>query len=116
MRDVAGESFVTQPRELAATLHDRLMTIADAAGFQPRIVPQARQINGLLALVTVGLGMALVPETMRAVHLGGIHYVPLIDPLAHLLLAVASRSGDSFPVLAQFLATVEESVRELGTL
>jgi len=109
MGEVADEAFVTQPRELAATLHDRLRTLAAEAGFQPRIVQQAQQINGLLALVAAGLGMALVPATMRAVHLAGVSYVPLADHEAHLLLAVASRFGDPSPVLAQFLATVAES-------
>jgi len=109
MGEVADEAFVTQPRELAATLHDRLRTLAAEAGFQPRIVQQAQQINGLLALVAAGLGMALVPATMRAVRLAGVSYVPLADHEAHLLLAVASRVGDPSPVLAQFLATVAES-------
>lgn len=116
MHELAGESFVTQPRELAATLHNRLAALADAAGFRPRIVQQAQQINGLLALVAAGLGLALVPSTMRVVHLAGVSYVPLVDPLAHLLLAVACRAGDHSPVLAQFLATVESSLSELGNL
>lgn len=116
MGDVADESFVTQPRQLAATLHDRLAALAEAAGFEPRIVQHAQQINGLLALVAAGLGLALVPATMRAVHLAGVTYVPLADPLAHLLLAVAYRAGDQSPVLAQFLATVEGSLNELGSL
>ncbi|TAL72963.1 MAG: LysR family transcriptional regulator [Rhodanobacter sp.] len=116
MREVAEESFVTQPRQLAATLYDRLAALADAADFRPRIVQQAQQVNGLLALVAAGLGLALVPASMRAVHLAGVRYVPLVDPLAHLLLAVASRTGDHSPVLAQFLATVEDALSEFGNL
>ncbi|MBA2078497.1 LysR family transcriptional regulator [Rhodanobacter sp. PCA2] len=109
MAEVADEAFVSQPRELAATLHDRLRSLAGEAGFQPRIVQQAQQINGLLALVAAGLGLALVPATMRTVHLAGVSYVPLADPDAHLLLALACRVGDPSPVLAQFLATAEQS-------
>lgn len=114
MGEVAGEAFVSQPRELAATLHDRLASLAGAAGFQPRIEQQAQQINGLLALVAAGLGLALVPATMQAVHLAGVSYVPLADHEAHLLLAVASRAGDPSPVLAQFLATVQASAGDSG--
>jgi DNA-binding transcriptional LysR family regulator len=104
----------SHPRELAATLHDRLASLAGAAGFQPRIEQQAQQINGLLALVAAGLGLALVPATMQAVHLAGVSYVPLADHEAHLLLAVASRAGDPSPVLAQFLATVQASTGDSG--
>lgn len=112
LADVASEAFVTQPRQLAATLHDRLMALAATAGFEPRIVQQTQQVNGLLALVAAGLGLALVPATMRAVRLEGVSYVPLADAEAHLLLAVASRADDASPVLAQFLAVVDASANE----
>jgi DNA-binding transcriptional LysR family regulator len=107
--EVAGDSFVSQPRELAATLYDRLVTLANNAGFQPSIVQQAQQINGLLALVAAGLGLALVPASLRAVRLGGVSYVPLEDPDAFLLLAVACRADDQSPALQQFLTTVAET-------
>ncbi|MEO6925410.1 MAG: LysR substrate-binding domain-containing protein [Rhodanobacter sp.] len=109
LAEVAGDAFVSQPRELAATLYDRLVTLANNAGFQPSIVQKAQQINGLLALVAAGLGLALVPASMRAVRLGGVCYVPLQDPDAFLLLAVASRADDQSPALQQFLATVTET-------
>ncbi|MGH8158153.1 MAG: LysR substrate-binding domain-containing protein [Rhodanobacter sp.] len=109
LAEVAGDAFVSQPRELAATLYDRLVKLATRAGFQPSIIQHAQQINGLLALVAAGLGLALVPASMRAVRLAGVSYVPLEDADAYLLLAVASRVDDHSPVLQQFLSTVAES-------
>jgi DNA-binding transcriptional LysR family regulator len=106
MGDVAGEAFVAQPRELAATLYDRLVQLAAKSDFHPQIRQHAQQLNGLLALVAAGIGLALVPATMRSVQLAGVSYVPLEDPDAYLLLAVACRADDASPVLAQFLATV----------
>jgi DNA-binding transcriptional LysR family regulator len=114
LAEVAGDAFVSQPRELAATLYDRLVSLATKAGFQPLIGQHAQQINGLLALVAAGLGLALVPATMRVVRLAGVSYVPLEDSDAYLLLAVASRSDDHSPVLKQFLSTVTESVIASG--
>ncbi|MEO6800905.1 MAG: LysR substrate-binding domain-containing protein [Rhodanobacter sp.] len=114
LAEVAGDAFVSQPRALAATLHDRLVTLANNAGFQPSITQQAQQINGLLALVAAGLGLALVPASLRAVRLAGVCYVPLEDPDAFLLLAVACRADDQSPALQQFLATVMETSVALG--
>lgn len=107
--EVATDAFIAQPRELAATLHDRLVKLATRAGFEPLIIQQAQQINGLLALVAAGLGLALVPASMRAVRLAGVSYVALEDSDAFLLLAVACRADDQTPALKQFLATVAES-------
>ncbi len=114
LADVANDAFVAQPRELASTLHDRLMKLASSAGFQPTIAQHAQQINGLLALVAAGLGLALVPASMRAVKLAGVSYVAVDDPDAHLLLAAASRAGDQSPALQQFLAILEESTVAAG--
>jgi len=108
LAEVAGDAFISQPRELAATLYDRLVKLAAKAGFKPRINQHAQQINGLLALVAAGLGLALVPATMRTVRLAGVSYVPLEDADAYLLLAAASRAHDHSPALEKFLATVAE--------
>jgi DNA-binding transcriptional LysR family regulator len=110
LAEVAGDAFVSQPRQLVATLYDRLVKMATRAGFQPTIIQHAQQVNGLLALVAGGLGLALVPASMRAVRLAGVSYVPLEDADAYLLLALASRVDDTSPVLQQFLATVTETV------
>lgn len=112
--EVAGEGFVIQPRELAATLYDRLVQLAAKADFHPRVCQQAQQLNGLIALVAAGMGLALVPASMQAVQLAGVSYVPLEDPDAYLLLAVASRNDNRSPVLTQFLDTVREAKLAMG--
>lgn len=103
--EVAAEGFITQLHGSTVTLHHRLMALAGKAGFEPRIVQQVQQINGMLALVAAGMGVALLPATMRAVNLPGVSYVPLTDADANLLLAIATRIDDASPVLQQFLAT-----------
>ncbi len=108
LEEVAHDAFVSQPRELAATLYDRLVKLANNAGFEPVIAQHAQQLNGLLALVAAGMGLALVPASMQAVRLDGVCYVPLEDAGAYLLLAVASRADDHSPALQHFLSTVTE--------
>ena len=114
LSEVAGDPFVVQPHELAATLYDRLMRLAAKAGFHPVIRQHAQQINGLLALVAAGIGMALVPASMQVVKLAGVSYVPLGDPDAYLLLAVASQVDSTSPVVQQFLETVNQAKVALG--
>lgn len=114
LSEVAGDSFVVQPRELAATLYDRLVRLAAKSGFHPVIRQQAQQLNGLLALVAAGIGLALVPASLQVVKLPGVNYVPLADPDAYLLLAVASHTDNPSPVVQQFLETVAEAKAALG--
>lgn len=112
--EVAGEPFVIQPRELAATLYDRLVQLTAKVGFHPVVRQQAQQLNGLIALVAAGIGLALVPASMQVVKLAGVSYVPLVDPDAYLLLAVASRAENPSPVVSQFLETVADAKLALG--
>lgn len=108
MKELAHDKFVCQPRELTSTCHDRLLKLANGAGFEPVIVQQAEQLNGMLALVAAGMGVALVPASMQAMLLEGVCYVPLEDPDAFMLLAAASRADDHSPTLQHFLSTVAE--------
>lgn len=112
--EVADDPFISQPREFAATLYDSLVMLATKAGFEPLITLHAQQINGLLAMVAAGLGLALVPASMRAVRLAGVSYVALEDSDAYLLLAVACRANDDSPALRQFMSTVAEAAVARG--
>jgi len=114
MTELATERFVAPPRAHAVTLTDRLALLADKAGFRPNLRQEAQQIPSLLPLVAAGLGVALVPASLRAVHLDGVAFVPVDDPDAHLLLAVASRVDNASPVLESFLRTVREARAKLG--
>jgi DNA-binding transcriptional LysR family regulator len=114
MSELAGERFVAPPRSHAATLIDRLNLLADKAGFRPNIRQETQQIPSLLPLVAAGLGLALVPSSLRSVMLGGVSFVPLDDPDASLLLAVASRADNASPVLESFLRTVRDARVRLG--
>lgn len=111
MEELAHYTFVSQPRGLASTFYDQLVKLANDAGFQPTIVQHAQQLNGLLALVAAGMGVALVPASMQAVHLESVHYVPLEDANASILLAAASRADDHSPALQHFLSTVIDTAK-----
>jgi DNA-binding transcriptional LysR family regulator len=114
MEELAAERWVAPPRAHAATLIDRLTLLADKARFRPNIRQEAQQIPSLLPLVAAGLGLALVPASLQAVHLDGVAFVRVDDPEAHLLLAVASRVDNTSPVLDSFLRTVRQARIKLG--
>ncbi len=107
LREVAGEDFVTQPRAFSTTMHDTLARLATHGDFHPPIRQEAQQMTSLLALVSAGIGLALVPASLAAVHLAGVSLVALADEGATLLLAIACRTGDRSAVLERFLDTLD---------
>ena len=60
LAEVADDAFVSQPRALAATLYDRLVALAQHAGFQPSIVQLIEQV--LIQLHQRGIALLLVEQ------------------------------------------------------
>lgn len=58
------DAFVSSPRYLGQGFHDQLMQLCEIAGFVPRVVQQARQLQTLVALVAAGFGVALLPASL----------------------------------------------------
>ena len=79
LSEMAAESFIMYAPTHAAGLHATTMLACQQAGFVPRVVQQATQIQTALALVESGLGVALVPSVMRRFISDRIVYRPLVD-------------------------------------
>ncbi|MBM7808504.1 DNA-binding transcriptional LysR family regulator [Geodermatophilus bullaregiensis] len=77
-----------------------------SAGFLPRRTHQAAETSVMLTLVAAGLGVALLPEAARALHVEGVRLVPVADDV-HIDLALAWRSADPSPALARLLEALE---------
>ncbi len=72
------------------------------AGFQPRLVQEAKETSTLLSLVAAGMGVALVPMTSRLFSFQGVVFRPLRNPLP-VDLAVAWNRNNETPLLRSFL-------------
>ena len=108
MADLAGQPFILHPRHIGTGLYDRVMGLAAAAGFTPRVVIEAHQMSGIVSLAAIGLGVSVVPEAMRRVAIDGLELRPLTDPQAHIDLFIAHRRDRVAPTVSNFLALVND--------
>ncbi|MBY4212454.1 LysR family transcriptional regulator [Rhodococcus fascians] len=69
--DLAYEDFVMYS-DTHSVVNEAVVTSCRAAGFSPRREHEAPDTSVLLALVAAGLGVALVPESVRALQLNGV--------------------------------------------
>lgn len=77
--DLAGESFVTFPREIAPVVYDMIGNYCRRAGFAPRIRLEANLQQTIVTLIAEGLGVAMVPCSMRTMQLANVAFKPLCD-------------------------------------
>ncbi|WP_448616513.1 LysR substrate-binding domain-containing protein [Modestobacter sp. URMC 112] len=77
-----------------------------AAGFMPRRTHEVAETSIILTLVAASLGVALLPESVHAVQVEGVRFVPVADDV-FIDLALAWRSDDPSPALAHLVGALE---------
>jgi DNA-binding transcriptional LysR family regulator len=105
LADLADEEFVvySAPGSVVGAAADRACR---AAGFLPRRTHEADQTSIVLALVAAGRGVALLPESVLAVTVDGVHYRELADCDVTADVALAWRRDDPSPVLEKAIAVL----------
>ena len=74
LAQVLAEPLVIFPRRIVPSLHDAVLGMYHAAGREPRIVQEAIQMQTIVNLVSAGLGIAWVPQSVREFQRGGVTY------------------------------------------
>ncbi len=105
---LAREPFVMVSRQESPTFYDLIIGLCHQAGFSPRVVQEAIQMPTILSLVSVGIGVTLVPASVQNLQVLGVTYKPLKGGGKDIELAVARRRNDQSPVLFAFLDVVRE--------
>jgi DNA-binding transcriptional LysR family regulator len=103
---LAREPFVSFPRQRGPVFFDFIMRLCHDAGFTPRIVQEAPQLD-MVSLVAAGFGVAILPGSMRHAARPGVVFRSIVGaPTTDL--RVAWRPDDTSPVLRDFLDVLRE--------
>ncbi|MEB6337426.1 LysR family transcriptional regulator [Serratia rhizosphaerae] len=108
---LANEAFILYRRPAGQGLYDAILAACYRAGFSPRIVQEAPRLPATLSLVGAGLGLSIVPASMRRLGGDGIVYRAISDadaPGAPLYLAL--RGNRHSPIVSRFRELVSEAV------
>jgi DNA-binding transcriptional LysR family regulator len=97
------EPLLVFPREKAPALHAEILGYYAAAGRTPAIGQQAIQMPTLVNLVGAGLGVALVPGSLRAGGASGVAWRDLDDAAPRIRIGLAWRHGIARGALERML-------------
>jgi DNA-binding transcriptional LysR family regulator len=109
LEELATEPFVSFPRERGPAFFDLLVGMCERAGFSPRIVQEAPQLD-LLSLVAAGFGVAIVPASLREVRRTDLVLRPIAGA-PHTELLLTRKAGRVIPALEDFLEVVRERMK-----
>jgi DNA-binding transcriptional LysR family regulator len=113
VEELAQESFIQIPRQVAPGFYDQFIRICTQAGFSPKIVQEARTTPTIVSLIAGGMGVSLLPASLQSLQRAGVVYRPLRAPAPTTDMAVIWRHDDPSPTLRSFLEIVWE-VAERG--
>jgi DNA-binding transcriptional LysR family regulator len=72
--DVLAQPLVIFPRRIVPSLYDAILAMYHAAGRSPQVAQEAIQMQTIVNLVSAGLGLAWVPESVRQFQRPGVVY------------------------------------------
>jgi DNA-binding transcriptional LysR family regulator len=112
-RDVSAEPLVIFPRNIAPSLFDALVSAYHAGGQTLRIAQQAIQMQTIVNLVSGGMGVAWVPESLTHLQRAGVRYARVTGLPGQALRCETSlvwRAGAA-PVVQRFVEHVRGAPR-----
>lgn len=111
VKDLHGQAFIGFTTPGSRYFHDMIEGIFGAAGVTPVVVQRATQLHSVVALVSAGLGLALVPDASARVHMERVVYRPLrSESLPRPELHLCWRTEDLTPLVGNFIASAREVV------
>ncbi len=102
------------PRRSAPAFHDLITGYFTTHGGQAHIVQEAIQMQTIISLVSAGMGVALVPASLRNLARTGVRYVDLTGEAPSLETGIVWRRDDLTPTLSRFLQVAFEEPGGLG--
>jgi DNA-binding transcriptional LysR family regulator len=112
LRSLSKASFIVPPREVASGLYDLTISHCHASGFAPQITQHARQMQTVIGLVSSGMGIALVPSSVRNLQRPGVRYRPLRGRPAFNELGILRLRNAASPLTDNFIAALRTAATE----
>jgi DNA-binding transcriptional LysR family regulator len=98
---VAREPLIALSREVVPGLYDQVLGLRQEQGGGP-IAQEATSIQAVLGLVAAGLGIAIMPASVRGLSREGVGFVSIRTNHRSTILA-ARRENDNSPLVLAFL-------------
>ncbi len=111
--DLRESQFVSLPHDTGTGLRTLTLNLCLDNGFVPDIVQEARELPTVIALVGAGMGVAIVPASLRCVAAYGVVYLKIRDEGAHPALYLLQNTTSESIARARFVERLRQSVMDL---
>jgi DNA-binding transcriptional LysR family regulator len=113
LAEIAAEPFLLYPGQPRPSFADQVLTIFRAAGLAPSVVLEANEVQTAIGLAVAGVGVTLVPESVKRLRRDELAHVPVLDASARSPVVVSHRAGDASVLLRRFLHFARDGRAEI---
>jgi DNA-binding transcriptional LysR family regulator len=110
---LASESFILSPRSKRCGLYDQVIRVCRGAGFSPKVVQEANEMQIMLGFIAAGIGITLLPAHAAHLQRPGVTFRPILPKSACVELALAWRREEGSPVIRAFVDVVKHCASEM---
>jgi len=105
MTDIADAPFISYNSRYAPYYHQQFITCCQRLGFTPQVMHECNNMHSILSLVESGLGIALVPSSIRHQYpYLKLQFTELADIPVYTEIVMAHHRQTEHPALASFKA------------
>lgn len=101
--DLSGQTFVLYPRRPRPSYADVVLGICEREGFKPASLELTQDFQSAISLVSVGVGLSVVPKSVSATPRPGVIFRPYRGYNPGTALTVHSRLDNRAPQVLNFM-------------
>jgi DNA-binding transcriptional LysR family regulator len=105
---IADEPLILASRDRGCGLHEQILQFYEREGLRPNVVHAAKEMQVMLGFVAAGIGVSLLPASVKNLQRLGVVYRALKPDAPVAELAVAWRQDNTKATLERFLEKIRE--------
>lgn len=114
LSQLEDERFITIPRAISPGLYDSIFQTCYKAGLSPKVAQETNQFQTAIGLVCVGMGVALVPESMAALKRKGVNYLQTDDDIPVIETLMVRLQDEPYPAMTHLMDLARLNARSPG--
>ena len=108
LRHVVDLPLILYPNAPRPSYADQVLSFYRKSGLEPKVAIEVRELQTALGLVAAGVGISIVPSSVRRLGREDVDYLPLEEPDIASPIIVSHRPNDSSELLVRMLNLIEE--------
>jgi DNA-binding transcriptional LysR family regulator len=114
LSSLCDASFILYPRHPRPSFADHVLGVCEAAGFRPHDPIMAMDYQTAVSLVSVGVGVCVVPYSVSTTQRAGVIYREYVGPNPGTSLSVNYRIDNRSPQLWSFIKVARDYARSIA--